>query len=184
MTNPTPIKPGNIEDAKCCARCISNVGHAGMEHCERPNCQCHDITLTDIDYSCYKCGRTSRVAKIGDLCPFCDKKEITGAVTITNTGVTSILAGSGISISGATGAVTVNKNPFQVRPRQVLLRQVRLRKEFIASKLSEARAAALDEAIALGETMKEKIPPSERSRDPLAVFIAEEAVNDYQLLCV
>jgi hypothetical protein len=31
----------------------------------------------------------------------------TGAVTFTNSGVTSIVAGSGISISGATGAVTV-----------------------------------------------------------------------------
>jgi hypothetical protein len=32
----------------------------------------------------------------------------TGAVTITNTGVTSIVAGTGISISGGTGAVTVS----------------------------------------------------------------------------
>jgi hypothetical protein len=32
----------------------------------------------------------------------------TGAVTIANTGVTSIVAGSNISISGATGAVTIN----------------------------------------------------------------------------
>jgi hypothetical protein len=32
----------------------------------------------------------------------------TGAVTFTNTGVTSIVAGTGITISGATGAVTVN----------------------------------------------------------------------------
>jgi hypothetical protein len=32
----------------------------------------------------------------------------TGAVTISNTGVTSIVAGSNISISGATGAVTIN----------------------------------------------------------------------------
>jgi len=32
----------------------------------------------------------------------------TGAVTITNSGVTSIVAGSGISVSGATGAVTVS----------------------------------------------------------------------------
>ena len=31
----------------------------------------------------------------------------TGAVTITNTGATSIVAGTGISVSGATGAVTV-----------------------------------------------------------------------------
>ena len=32
----------------------------------------------------------------------------TGAVTIGNTGVTSIVAGSGISVSGSTGAVTIN----------------------------------------------------------------------------
>jgi hypothetical protein len=32
----------------------------------------------------------------------------TGAVTITNSGVTSIVAGTGISVSGATGAVTVS----------------------------------------------------------------------------
>ena len=32
----------------------------------------------------------------------------TGAVTVTNTGVTSIVAGTNISVSGATGAVTVN----------------------------------------------------------------------------
>jgi hypothetical protein len=32
----------------------------------------------------------------------------TGAVTFTNTGVTSIVAGTNISVSGATGAVTVN----------------------------------------------------------------------------
>jgi hypothetical protein len=32
----------------------------------------------------------------------------TGAVSVTNTGVTSIVAGTGITISGATGAVTVN----------------------------------------------------------------------------
>lgn len=32
----------------------------------------------------------------------------TGAVTITNTGVTSIVAGTGVTISGATGAVTIN----------------------------------------------------------------------------
>jgi hypothetical protein len=32
----------------------------------------------------------------------------TGAVSITNTGVTSIVAGTGVTISGATGAVTVN----------------------------------------------------------------------------
>ena len=31
----------------------------------------------------------------------------TGAVTFTNSGVTSIVAGTGISVSGATGAVTV-----------------------------------------------------------------------------
>jgi len=31
----------------------------------------------------------------------------TGAVTVTNTGVTSIVAGTGISVSGATGAVTI-----------------------------------------------------------------------------
>jgi hypothetical protein len=36
----------------------------------------------------------------------------TGAVTITNSGVTSIVAGTGISISGGTGAVTVtNSSP-------------------------------------------------------------------------
>jgi len=32
----------------------------------------------------------------------------TGAVTFTNSGVTSLVAGSGISVSGATGAVTVS----------------------------------------------------------------------------
>jgi hypothetical protein len=37
----------------------------------------------------------------------------TGDVTFTNTGVTSIVAGTGISISGATGAVTItNTGPF------------------------------------------------------------------------
>jgi hypothetical protein len=37
----------------------------------------------------------------------------TGAVTFTNTGVTSIVAGAGISISGGTGAVTItNTGPF------------------------------------------------------------------------
>lgn len=34
----------------------------------------------------------------------------TGAVTFTNSGVTSIVAGSGISISGGTGAVTVTNS--------------------------------------------------------------------------
>lgn len=34
----------------------------------------------------------------------------TGAVSVTNTGVTSIVAGTGISISGATGAVTVTNS--------------------------------------------------------------------------
>jgi hypothetical protein len=34
----------------------------------------------------------------------------TGAVSITNTGVTSIVAGTNITVSGATGAVTVNAN--------------------------------------------------------------------------
>jgi hypothetical protein len=35
----------------------------------------------------------------------------TGNVTITNTGVTSIVAGTGITISGSTGAVTINRVP-------------------------------------------------------------------------
>jgi hypothetical protein len=39
----------------------------------------------------------------------------TGALTVTNSGVTSIVAGTGISISGATGAVTVtNSSPGAV----------------------------------------------------------------------
>jgi hypothetical protein len=47
-------------------------------------------------------GVTSNVAGTG-----ISVSGATGAVTITNTGVTSIVAGTGISISGATGAVTV-----------------------------------------------------------------------------
>lgn len=34
----------------------------------------------------------------------------TGAVTVTATGVTSIVAGTGITVSGATGAVTVTSS--------------------------------------------------------------------------
>ena len=47
-------------------------------------------------------GVTSNVAGTG-----ISVSGATGAVTITNAGVTSIVAGTGISISGATGAVTV-----------------------------------------------------------------------------
>ena len=47
-------------------------------------------------------GVTSAVASTG-----VSVSGATGAVTFTNTGVTSIVAGTGISISGATGAVTV-----------------------------------------------------------------------------
>jgi len=48
-------------------------------------------------------GVTSNVAGTG-----ISVSSATGAVTITNTGVTSIVAGTAISISGATGAVTIN----------------------------------------------------------------------------
>lgn len=48
-------------------------------------------------------GVTSNVAGTG-----ISVSGATGAVTITNTGVTSLVAGTGISISGSTGAVTVN----------------------------------------------------------------------------
>lgn len=48
-------------------------------------------------------GVTSNVAGTG-----ISVSGATGAVTITNTGVTSIVAGTAISISGATGAVTIN----------------------------------------------------------------------------
>jgi hypothetical protein len=34
----------------------------------------------------------------------------TGAVTVNNTGVTSVIAGTGISVSGATGAVTISQS--------------------------------------------------------------------------
>jgi len=34
----------------------------------------------------------------------------TGAVTLTNTGVTSLVAGTNVTISGSTGAVTINSN--------------------------------------------------------------------------
>lgn len=47
-------------------------------------------------------GVTSNVAGTG-----ISVSGATGAVTITNSGVTSIVAGTGISISGATGAVTI-----------------------------------------------------------------------------
>jgi len=50
-------------------------------------------------------GVTSNVAGTG-----ISVSGATGAVTITNTGVTSIVAGTGISISGATGAVTVTNS--------------------------------------------------------------------------
>lgn len=48
-------------------------------------------------------GVTSNVAGTG-----ISVSGATGAVTITNTGVTSIVAGTAITISGATGAVTIN----------------------------------------------------------------------------
>lgn len=48
-------------------------------------------------------GVTSNVAGTG-----ISVSGATGAVTITNTGVTSIVAGTNITVSGATGAVTVN----------------------------------------------------------------------------
>ena len=48
-------------------------------------------------------GVTSNVAGTG-----ISVSAATGAVTITNSGVTSIVAGTAISVSGATGAVTVN----------------------------------------------------------------------------
>ena len=48
-------------------------------------------------------GVTSNVAGTG-----ISVSGATGAVTITNSGVTSIVAGTNISVSGATGAVTVN----------------------------------------------------------------------------
>ena len=50
-------------------------------------------------------GVTSNVAGTG-----ISVSGATGAVTITNTGVTSIVAGTGISVSGATGAVTVTNS--------------------------------------------------------------------------
>lgn len=40
----------------------------------------------------------------------------TGAVAVSNTGVTSIVAGTGIGISGATGAVTISASPVPVVP--------------------------------------------------------------------
>ena len=55
------------------------------------------------DYTITNTGVTSAVAGTG-----IGVSAATGAVTFTNTGVTSVAAGTGISVSGATGAVTVS----------------------------------------------------------------------------
>ena len=60
-------------------------------------------------------GVTSNVAGTG-----ISVSGATGAVTVTNTGVTSIVAGTNITISGSTGAVTVNASSSAPTTAQVL----------------------------------------------------------------